>query len=72
MAKELSTNKSSTIDDFSRGKATEPQHRATVYGRCGICVSHQSMGYIFFTFTIVLVGVGGWVDKEGVSGGGYV
>jgi len=30
------------------------------------------MGYIFFTFTIVLVGVGGWVDKEGVSGGGYV
>ena len=28
--------------------------------------------YIFFTFTIVSVGVGGWVDKEGVSGGGYV
>lgn len=28
--------------------------------------------YIFFTFAIVSVGVDGWVDKEGVCGGGYV
>ena len=41
----LCLTKKSGISSSYWWKVAEPQHRATVYGRCGICMSHRSMGY---------------------------